>query len=221
MAADGNAVPVFTAICPQCSEAAPLNIVSSWDVFYRELGEATKWTVAKCGSCELPSVWSQDYLPHPMADEDGDPWSGYSQVYPQPDRALSTAIPQHVRDDFDEARTCIRSKAFTAAVIMLRRCIESICVERGVTKGPLVQRLKALRDSGVVDQRLYEWADACREVGNEGAHSSGKRTDPGDASEVMQLVEALLDYLYVFQARFEAFQVRRAHAAAAGGTTKP
>jgi hypothetical protein len=74
-----------------------------------------------------------------------------------------------------------------------------------------------MRDDGVIDARLYEWADASRQLGNEGAHATTTPIPREDAEEILKFVEAMLDYLYVFRAQFDAFKQRRA-AAASGGS---
>lgn len=100
-------------------------------------------------------------------------------------------------------------KSYTAAAIMARWIVEGVCERHGYKKCVLDARLKKMRDDGVIDSRLYEWADAFRQVGNQGAHSSSTRVSHEDAQEVLAFVEALLDYLFVFRRRYEEFSKRR------------
>jgi hypothetical protein len=48
-----------------------------------------------------------------------------------------------------------------------------------------------------------------RVLGNQGAHFTGKQVPRPDAEDALALAEALLDYLYVFSAQFDAFKERR------------
>jgi hypothetical protein len=130
-----------------------------------------------------------------------DPW----RLYPAQARRMSDAVPEALREDHDEATRCLAIKAYRASAVMARRIVEGICIDQGYKTGVLQKRLATMRDDGKIDKRLFEWADALRVLGNDGAHAGNMPISRNDAHEVMALVEALLDYLYVFQARFEEF----------------
>jgi len=66
-----------------------------------------------------------------------------------------------------------------------------------------------MRDSGDLDGRLWEWSNALRMVGNEAAHEVGVEVSRGDTEDLIDFTEAILEYLYTFQARFQDFQNRR------------
>jgi len=76
-------------------------------------------------------------------------------------------------------------------------------------KGNLAQRLKALSDQGLLDKRLYEWIETLRVVGNEAAHDVSVTVPREDASDLLELAEAVAEYLYTFKEKFDAFQRRR------------
>jgi hypothetical protein len=62
----------------------------------------------------------------------------------------------------------------------------------------------------VIDERLLEWADGLRVLGNVGAHFTDRAgVSKQDASDALELIEAMLDYVYVFSAKFEQFKARR------------
>jgi hypothetical protein len=144
-----------------------------------------------------------------MSAQDWD-WDPPWQIHPPRDRKMSTAVPKPLRLDHEEARRCFRAKCYTASAIMARRIVQGICTQQGYTQRNLFDALKAMRNADVIDDRLYEWADAARDVGNQGAHEYEVSVSREDASEVLNFTEALLDYLYVFQARYEEFKERRA-----------
>ena len=60
-----------------------------------------------------------------------------------------------------------------------------------------------------VDARLWEWAETLRGVRNAAAHFNNETVSRQDAEDVVAYSEALLDYLYVLKARFEAMRARR------------
>ena len=177
--------------------------VESYDT---EQGPPARVTVVSCDTCRNPMVVLQeDY---------GDGWDEAVRVWPATRRALSLAVPSDLRAEHDEARKCLDMKAHTAAVVMVRRTLEGVCAQHGVKERTLVRSLQVMRDQGHIDQRLLDWADALRVLGNEGAHYTGKSVAREDALAAVDFAEAMLDYLYVLTAKFEEFKKRRESAEA-------
>ena len=87
-------------------------------------------------------------------DFDDDPY----REYPPQDRVLSTKIPVQLRQVHEEARACIRAKAYTAAAVMSGRALEGICDLHGVKGATLQKRLAQMKAEGLIDGRLWEWA---------------------------------------------------------------
>ncbi|MEW2572224.1 DUF4145 domain-containing protein [Streptomyces sp. NPDC047070] len=124
---------------------------------------------------------------------------------------LNAAIPGPLIREMRQAHSCFKTKAYTAAAVMVRRTLEGLCAEQGTTpKKPLFNGLKELRDSGKIEGRLFDWAQALRVIGNQGAHFSTTAVTREDAADALALAEALLDYVYVFTARYAEFEQRRA-----------
>ncbi|WP_406293994.1 DUF4145 domain-containing protein [Streptomyces sp. NBC_00624] len=111
-----------------------------------------------------------------------------------------------------EARSCFSAKLYTATAVMVRRTLEGMCVEQGSNKKPLFVALGELRDANKIEGRLFDWAQALRVLGNQGAHFSKEAVSREDAGDALELAEALLDYIYVFTAKYEKFQKRRSAA---------
>ena len=152
-----------------------------------------------------------------MPWESGKPVSRKAEVlWPAPPRQLNAAIPEALRRENEEARKCFKAASFTATVVMVRRTLEGVCIEQGITKKPLFKALEEMRDKGLIEGRLFEWAESLRVLGNEGAHYTGNRVSREDASDALAFSEAILDYLYVFAAQFEDFKKRRQSALARG-----
>ncbi|MEU0392408.1 DUF4145 domain-containing protein [Streptomyces sp. NPDC006208] len=84
-----------------------------------------------------------------------------------------------------------------------------MCIEQGTQKKALFQALQELRDDGKIEGRLFDWAQALRVLGNQGAHFSEESVSREDAADALSLAEALLNYIYVFTAKYEEFQNRR------------
>jgi len=128
---------------------------------------------------------------------------------------LHDSVPKAIREAFGEARTCIRAKAFTAAAIMCRKALEGICSAHGVkSSGSLAAQLKKLKEDGVIENRLFEWAEALRTMGNEAAHGVKLVVSREDANDTLEFTEALIEYVFTYRDKFEQFKTRRAEAAA-------
>ncbi len=113
-----------------------------------------------------------------------------------------------------EARACFSAKLYTAAAVMVRRTLEGMCIDQGTGKKQLFAALSDLRDAKKIEGRLFDWAQALRALGNQGAHFSKEAVGREDAQDALELAEALLDYIYVFTAKYDEFQQRRAKSSA-------
>ncbi|MEU7945425.1 DUF4145 domain-containing protein [Micromonospora taraxaci] len=187
--------------CPEC-ETATL-AVSAGEVTVRDdsWGPPTLISLVKCSKCHKPAVlWQEDY---------GRGWEDPVRTWPKNDRVLSMAIPEDLRREAEEARSCYQAKAYTASVVMVRRTLEGVCQQHEVKDRPLAKALKKMFDLGHLDARFLEWSDELRVLGNEGAHFTGKPVTREDAKDALELAEAMLDYIYVLSARFAQFKARR------------
>jgi hypothetical protein len=126
------------------------------------------------------------------------------------ERHLSDTVPESLRQEHSEARACFNAKAYTATVVMVRRTLEGVCADHGITRKPLYAALGEMKSTGLIEGRLLEWAQELRALGNDAAHFTGRSVSRQDAKDALSLAEALMDYMYVFTAQFEQFQARRA-----------
>jgi hypothetical protein len=167
---------------------------------------SAEFTLVQCEECRQVSLVVKDDLPFDT------PYPVREFVYPAT-RKLSPQVPNDLRREFEEAQACLSARAFTASVVMVRRTLEGICKDNGITRKNLADMLTKLRDDGLVDATLAEWADSLRHLGNEGAHFTGKQVSQQDATDALAFAEALLDHIYVLRRRFDEFKTRRAASA--------
>ena len=160
-----------------------------------------KWTFVKCPRCTLPMVAVQ-------ADF-GDGNFTPTRVYPAQNKELGLSVPKLIREAYKEAAACFRSKAFTASAIMCRKALEGLCVEHGVKERGLAASLKKLKQNGVIEARLFEWAEALRILGNEAAHGVSTSISRQDALDILEFTEALVEYVFTYRDKFELFKKRR------------
>jgi hypothetical protein len=92
---------------------------------------------------------------------------------------------------------------------MCGRTLEGACKLHGVTRGVLQDKLSEMRERGLIDGRLWEWAETLRGVRNTASHFDDEEVSRQDTEDALAYGGALLDYLYVLSARFEAMKARR------------
>jgi len=151
----------------------------------------TTYSFLRCPKCSGPF----------LTDEDD--FSGLISLFPQPDTRVNPNLPEPLKAACEEATSCFKSKAYTATAIMCRKTLEGICIEHGATGRTLVASLKELKDKGVIENRLYEWADALRISGNEAAHDVNVTISADDAKDIIEFTNALLEYVFTFRDKFD------------------
>lgn len=209
--------------CEICDATVAGVVEGHYQRYADEPGFSVRWSLLSCPACDMPILVSQDDEDARYMDGEpsGDVWSKPVRLYPAlGDRQLGSAVPEPIRMAFAEARACYtEARAYTACAIMCRKVLEGVCESHGASKGSLAQRLQQLSDSGKLDKRLFEWTDAMRLVGNEAAHDVSITVSREDASDLLDLAEAVAEYLYTIKEKFEAFHKRRA--AKTGGAPPP
>lgn len=198
----------FTMICPHCKlptlqelkgKASVEADEDSSDVFL----ERIEYSLLQCGGCGKVSLQEQEQGILDLPD-----YQVVKFAYPA-QRQLSESVPESLRREFDEARTCFDAKAYTATVVMVRRTLEGICKENDVTDKTLAKGIERMRQLGLIDDTLTEWADGLRVVGNQGAHYTGMKVSAEDAGDSIHFAEALVEHIYVLRKRFDEFKSRR------------
>ena len=188
--------------CQNCEAIVDGEVIASYeDHEDKSEGMEGKYSFLKCPRCRRPFILLQV--------DDGAGWNEPVRLYPPKDIGISLAIPNSIRLAYEEARTCFRAKAYTATAIMCRKTLEGIAEEFKITSRNLASALKEMKEKGVIESRLYEWAEALRISGNEAAHGVGATISPPDAKDVLEFTNALLEYVFTFQHRFEQFKKRQ------------
>jgi hypothetical protein len=190
--------------CEYCEAIVDAEVIASYeDREDKSEGMEGKYSFLKCPRCRRPFILLQV--------DDGAGWDEPIRLYPPREMGISPAIPKSISLVYEEARTCFRAKAYTATAIMCRKTLEGIAEELKITARNLASALKEMKDKGIIESRLYEWADALRISGNEAAHGVGTTISPQDAKDVLEFTNALLEYVFTFQDRFEWFKKRHSN----------
>ena len=212
----------FDAHCTHCGVVVAIRVIASFDdscgpgmtVFGTPDTDVlirTRLLLGRCPRCGRPFLASEKVT-------DVECWTSDPEIvvlFP----AISTRVPLDslpplVRTSYAQAARCLEASLFEPCAIMCRKCVEAVCHTLGESKGSLASRLKALRSSGAIDDRLATWADQLRLVGNDAAHELGVEITKQDAQDSLDFVEAILLYAFTLRTRFEAFCSRRRRIAA-------
>lgn len=130
--------------------------------------------------------------------------------WPLPEAYLSQDVPEEIASAFAEATSTLYAQCPRATVVMARRTLEAVTVDKGETNGVLADRLKALVTKGILQPELAEWAREIRVIGNTGAHYDVlNKASMEDARDLMNFLRELLRYLYEMPAELQRRRVKR------------
>lgn len=165
----------------------------------------TRTYLLKCPSCNtaLAAESHEDYSGEKSI------WSLPLRVHPKPIRSLGSDIPPIVKNSIDEAEKCIQAGAYLAATAMCGRSLEGICRYYQTKDSYLGGGLKELRDTGIIDARLYQWGEELRDQRNDAAHATDTEISFQDASDVISFTYAIIDYVFLLAQKFDQFQARK------------
>ena len=91
---------------------------------------------------------------------------------------------------------------------MLGRALEAVCRDVLGTNVMLAAGIKALRDKGTIDDRLYDWSQQLRAFRNLAAHAGEISISRQDAEDLQSFVYAIIEYIYDLTDRYEEFKAR-------------
>jgi hypothetical protein len=196
------------AICPHCGNKAAQNLVFSHEYEgegYDAKGAKTDevppsiYYVAVCSTCDDLSVYNS-FVDSPGPEE----FSDATLVYPKP-KEFEESVPDAVREAYTEASR-IREIAPNAYAVMLRRSLEALCDDRGVSQGSLQQRLGELVKRGELPPTLAEMTFILRILGNAGAHHGGRAITIPMTWEMEDFFRAVVEYVYIAPRKLQKFK---------------
>ena len=191
--------------CKECEAIVDAEFLSSFDEQIEEndfIDVANKFIFLKCPRCKKPILAHQQKI-------DYEEWEHPYRLYPSQDKQVNPLFPEQIRNAYQEALFCFKAKAFTASTIMCRKTLEGICDVHGISSGNLKSRLKKMNEKGIIEARLFEWAEALRISGNEAAHDVKITISKYDAKDIIEFTDALLEYVFTFNDKFNEFKKRR------------
>jgi len=209
-----NSIDIF---CPSCNVIVETKIEGSYvievglnrsvdimeaaDLAYNEY----VYHLSKCPRCEKPFLTESEYYVIPAEVND---FQGSKLLYPSDNKFISDKLPLSIQKSYQNAKQSYKVGLYEPAAIMCRKCLEAICIEKGVEKGPLKTKIDKLQENRIIDDKLYQWADNLRIIGNDAAHDINIDISQQDASDAIEFIEALLSYVFVLNQKFDEFQKR-------------
>jgi hypothetical protein len=198
---------VRTLICPHCDRAASATVRGIALAHGLKTGGQNpelpaEFALIQCSLCTLPSIQVREDRGRGFDSDEP------TVVFPAP-RRLSPDVPRPLRQEWEEAQSCFRNKLYTATAVMVRRTLEGVCKDQGVSERALADNMKKLRSLGRIDSTLSNWSDGLGVIGSQSAHLVDITVSREDAEDALAFAEAVLDHIYVLRKRFEEFQSRR------------
>jgi hypothetical protein len=223
--------------CPRCNRSSNFTVIGSapvtydTEVFFQGPNGMTpdhlqQVSILTCGGCRNNVVVIEDkYTGGQLSRErpggGAVEWRGI-HWWPSPGmNASEPDIAASVVDAIAEGTRCLAVQAPRAAVVMYRGALAEIVHDKGsaAAKGEktLYAQLNKMADEGDLDKTIAEWASEVRTVGNAGAHPSTlAAVSQDEAAELLRLITAITEYLYVNPARVQ--RARAARQATSSGT---
>lgn len=113
-------------------------------------------------------------------------------------------LPKDIASIYDEARDCSSYKAFTATVMLCRKILMNVAVDRGAEQGlKFIEYVTYLSDNGYNPPNGKHWVDHIRKKGNEANHEITIMNET-DAKELLTFVEMLLRFVHEFPNMIQA-----------------
>lgn len=206
MAPDPEPDPVFFE-CGHCNTRVQGMEHGRYDFYLEGMDMPEERILVSCGNCKCPNLIGREFYGTLGGTDQWGEW----RVHPPTARTFGPDVPKAVRRTYDEAQVNLRSGSFLSTALMCRRSIELLAKHQGAMNGDLAKKLTKLKEDGVIDVRLFEWADALRLAGNDAAHEDDADYDitKEDADDLISFTEAIIDYVYIYKARFDEFRARR------------
>lgn len=197
--------------CVKCDATVKGEVIALRDEkYYESSGDVylpdNRVSIVACPSCDQTLVVREEW----QGEGDyGDIWSKPIRIWPAPERNASTTIPKIVAISLSEAQLCHRAGAYTSCAVMCGRALEGICIHFKTKDKILAKGLQELLARKIIDARLAEWSDSLRVHRNLGAHASEDKISKQDATDLLDFLLAICEYVFVLTPKYQSFLERK------------
>ncbi len=192
--------------CPRCHRNIGAHPISA--PFYKisDVSDEIAYVVCQCPMQDCSTIMMVEYdrLNNQVA-----------RVHPRPEISASNyheAIPRPIREDFAEAVKCQLAHAHKGVVVMCRRAMQNMMLDKGATKDKLEQQIDEIHSKGLITEPLKKAAHEVRHFGNFGSHPRDDGLDNithDDADSVLAITQNFMNALYVQPAEVEKLERKR------------
>ncbi|APW43044.1 DUF4145 domain-containing protein [Rhodoferax saidenbachensis] len=189
--------------CPQCSVRVKTDIK-----YWVGNAESDAYFLAECPSCKQALLGKAFvYQDEQMNYE----WSNAERIWPVPaNTEISSSIPVAARRDIKDAQKCLSHGIYSAAAVLCGKALERLIHEKAGANMMIGKGLAELKTKGIIDERLFTWAEALRKERNIGAHASEQETTRENAEDVIDFTIAIFDYVYTLSEKYDKYLARKA-----------
>lgn len=182
--------------CPHCGVSAPVLIqcwASSEKLPRADKQPSSHWAAYRCTTC--------GHVVTAKGKPDDKASNAVIDAYFPAVWEPSTTLPQRVSAYLRQARATLRSP--DASVVMSASAIDAMMKDNGLVDGSLYSRIEAAVKSGVLTQRMADWAHRVRLDANNPRHADAntRHMSAEDAQRAFDFAEALGEFLYVLPSR--------------------
>ncbi|WP_144462602.1 DUF4145 domain-containing protein [Bacillus pumilus] len=143
-------------------------------------------TIAFCPHCNFPTVLS-DFLDQ--------------RQIPMPKKgAKIEGVKENIEKLYEEVRSCYSIGSFNAAVLLARKLLMIIAVDKGADEGKKFQFYVDYLSSQFIAPNNRSWVDKIRLTGNIATHEIPD-INKEDAEKILLFVEMLLRLVYEFPSK--------------------
>jgi hypothetical protein len=211
------------AFCPHCSNRVPQRLVHNQEYVDRVInadgslsddGPPAAYWVVVCETCGHILVYND-------LDMEDEPNSFRMAKLQWPSAGvLDQSVPESVRALYEEA-TLVKNRSASSFAVQIRRALEAMCQEQGLTGRTLQQNLQELAKRNIIPPVLAEMTDVLRMVGNLGAHASAQSVRPSHVRVIDDFFRAVIEYVYVAPSRVKKFRSDLARIGSKAAPAKP
>jgi len=201
-------LPKYILYCPHCGNTTVQTRLLAQPFMEKYYGmtdgdlslmEAT-YSVAKCETCSEVLVYSfTDEAPEDIWDT---PLG--TLLFPEFPGEMN-GVPDTVRNVYVEA-VRVQNISPIAFVVLARRLLEEICLDKNAHKRNLADSLKELVSRGELPPVLADASDLIRFIGNAGAHASKTKITVPQTWAVSDFLKVIIEYLYVAPHKINQFK---------------
>ncbi len=183
--------------CGHCSNISHMKIIGNVSrpderisLLIQGPEDGTTYSVLECPACKRENIISYYY--HEFMDSEDD--ITYELLYPI-DKNLPVGLPKEILSTLEAAEK-VKTINVNAYVILLRRLLELVCLDRKAKSGTLASMLSELAKRGEIPEKLVLVAQGVKNFGNIGAHAGLGELSQLEIPIVKALVTAILEYIY-------------------------